>query len=63
MTPEIVAVTELFFLRIGVPLLLVLGGGYLASRYLQSRAANAKKQQATPLATSQGMEEERRKAA
>lgn len=66
MTPELIAVTELFILRIGVPILLVLGVGYLASRYLQGRAItakNAKKEQETPLATGQDMKEARRKAA
>jgi hypothetical protein len=39
MTPDLIVVAALFVLRIGVPLVLVLGGGFLAARYLESRRA------------------------
>ena len=37
MLPDIVVVGELFLLRFGLPLLVVAGGGYLLSRYVDKR--------------------------
>ena len=65
MSPEVIAVAELFILRLGVPLLMVLGGGYLASRYVQSRVERARQRQATQqrakdVATTETVEKEKR---
>lgn len=37
MIPDLVVVAELFLLRFGLPLLVVAGGGYLLSRYVNKR--------------------------
>jgi hypothetical protein len=39
MSPDLIVLGGLFLLRFGVPLLLILGGGYLAARYVESRRA------------------------
>ncbi len=43
MTPDLIVVAALFVLRIGIPLALVLGGGFLAARYLETRSAAIRK--------------------
>ncbi len=43
MTPDLIVVAAMFVLRIGVPLALVLGGGFLAARYLERRSAAIRK--------------------
>lgn len=43
MTPDLIVVAALFVLRIAVPLALVLGGGFLAARYLENRSAAIRK--------------------
>lgn len=67
MSPEITAVAGLFILRLGVPILMVLGGGYLAGRYVQAKIERNKQAEAkriAAIAAAQAEKEERwRKAA
>ena len=37
MTPDLMVIGELFLLRFGLPLLVVAGGGYLLTRYVERR--------------------------
>jgi hypothetical protein len=50
MTPDLLVVGAMFVLRIGVPLALVVVGGFLAARYLESRGAAIRKAQSGEIA-------------
>lgn len=62
MLTDALVIGELFLLRIGLPLLVVIGGGYLLSKWVEARrAANKVDQKETSQEAAARKAQERRK--